>query len=81
MSSDDSDLTKTRFGQAIKKRREELGISQEQLALRADLHRTYISDVERGERNPSLTTITRLTAALEITVSELFSNYGIEEKV
>lgn len=60
------------FGSSIKARRSRLGLSQEQLAERADLHRTYISDVERGARNISLQSITKLAAALEISVSALF---------
>ena len=49
-----------------------MGISQEQLAERADLHRTYVSDVERGARNLSLESITRLARALDVSVSTLF---------
>ncbi len=74
---DQSDI-KQRFGLAIKKRRHELGISQEELAERAELHRTYISDIERGVRNPSLENIEKLAKALEVSVSALFISYGIE---
>lgn len=49
-----------------------MGISQEALAERADLHRTYISDVERGARNLSLESISRLARALAVSVSTLF---------
>jgi CheY-like chemotaxis protein/DNA-binding Xre family transcriptional regulator len=52
--------------------RSQLGISQEELAERADLHRTYISDIERGARNISLESIGKLAAALDISVSALF---------
>jgi transcriptional regulator with XRE-family HTH domain len=69
----------TRFGLAIRQRRHELAISQEELAERSDLHRTYISDIERGSRNPSLESIERLAKALEIKISTLFANYGFEE--
>jgi transcriptional regulator with XRE-family HTH domain len=69
---------KQRFGLAIKQRRGELGISQEELAFRSGLHRTYISDIERGSRNLSLENIEKLAKALEITISTLFANYGIE---
>jgi len=51
-----------------------MGISQEELAERANLHRTYVSDVERGTRNLSLESIERLARALEVSVSALFSN-------
>lgn len=60
------------FGASIKARRSQLGISQEELAERADLHRTYVSDVERGARNISLQSITKLASALAISVSALF---------
>ena len=69
---------KQRFGKAIRRRRRELDLSQEQLAERAELHRTYISNIERGELNPSLETMEKLVKALDITVSALFANYGIE---
>jgi transcriptional regulator with XRE-family HTH domain len=69
---------KQRFGKAIRRRRRELDLSQEELAERAELHRTYISNIERGELNPSLETMEKLVKALDITVSDLFANYGIE---
>ena len=61
-----------RFGYALKDRREALGLTQEELAERAGIHRTYLSDVERGTRNISLLNIERLSSALEMTISELF---------
>lgn len=67
---------KYRFGVAIRKRRQELNISQEELADRAGLHRTYISDIERGVRNVSLENIEKIVGALRISVSDLFANYG-----
>ena len=67
-----------RFGKAIRRRRRELDFSQEELAERADLHRTYISDIERGERNPSLENIEKLAKALDISVARLFTDYGVE---
>ena len=63
---------KTTLGAAIKTERSSLGISQEQLAERAGLHRTYVSDVERGVRNPSISTVERLADALELPISALF---------
>ena len=53
-----------RFGFAMKSRREALGLTQEELAYRAKIHRTYLSDVERGTRNLSLINIERLAIAL-----------------
>jgi transcriptional regulator with XRE-family HTH domain len=70
---------KERFGNAVRKRRQELGISQEELADRAELHRTYIGDIERGARNLSLENIEKLAKALEVSISSLFADYGIEE--
>lgn len=61
------------FCQVVQQRRESMGISQEELAHRAGLHRTYISDIERGTRNLSLKSLIRLSTALEIPMSELFS--------
>jgi CheY-like chemotaxis protein/DNA-binding XRE family transcriptional regulator len=63
---------KKQFGAAVRFHRDHLGISQEELAGRAGLHRTYISDVERGARNVSLESIVRLATALEISLSSLF---------
>jgi CheY-like chemotaxis protein len=59
-----------------------LGISQEELASRAGLHRTYISDLERGARNPSVESVERLARALQISVARLFQqgNGGNETK-
>jgi transcriptional regulator with XRE-family HTH domain len=61
-----------RFGYAVKRRREELDLTQEELAERARIHRTYLSDIERGSRNPSLVNIERLADALTLRISELF---------
>jgi CheY-like chemotaxis protein/DNA-binding XRE family transcriptional regulator len=60
------------FGAAVRVRRNQLGFSQEKLAEMAQLHRTYVSDVERGVRNVSLESIERLAQALKISVSTLF---------
>jgi CheY-like chemotaxis protein len=63
---------KTLLGTAIKSGRSQLGISQEELAYRAGLHRTYISDLERGARNPSIESVEKLARALQISVATLF---------
>lgn len=60
------------FGQAVKVIRMEKGISQEKLAELVDLHRTYISDIERGGRNVSLVNIYRIAEGLEVKVFEIF---------
>jgi two-component system, response regulator len=72
-----SDLTTTPpplpklLGLAIRSRRHELGYSQEELAWRAGLNRTYVTDVERGARNLSLSTIDKIATALRIPLSGL----------
>lgn len=66
---------KKSFGASVKYWRHRLGISQEALAERSDMHRTYICDVERGSRNVSLETIERLARALEISTFTLFYNF------
>jgi CheY-like chemotaxis protein len=63
---------KKEFGNSVKVLRGRLGISQEVLAERAGLHRTYVSDVERGARNLSLESISRLARALEVSAATLF---------
>lgn len=59
------------YGLAIRDLRAERGISQEALAHAADLDRTYVSGIERGLRNPSLTNLLKIAAALDVKVSEL----------
>lgn len=65
-----------KLGTNIKKLRSKLELSQEQLAEKADLHRTYVGAVERGERNISLDNIVAIARALEVSASELLE--GIE---
>jgi len=67
---------KSLLGNAIRTKRNDLGISQEELADRAGLHRTYISDIERGARNLSLESIDKLATALQISIASLFINAG-----
>ena len=59
------------FGVAVRTRRLRLGLSQERLADRAKLHRTYIGSIERGERNVSLANIVAIAQALSVTASRL----------
>ena len=70
-----------RFGLAVKKRRLELEISQEKLAERADLHRTYVADVERGARNLSLVSIEKIAKGLDVSIADLFGKYKVENKM
>lgn len=66
------------LGQLVKQQRTALGISQEELGFRANLDRTYISGVERGVRNPSITALVSLASGLGITVANLLENLEIE---
>ncbi len=59
------------FGQGVRTHRDAKGLSQEALAEKADLDRTYISDIERGTRNPGIKNVVRLARALGITTSTL----------
>jgi transcriptional regulator with XRE-family HTH domain len=59
------------LGLAVKARREELQLTQEALALRADLHQRWVSNVETGKRNPSYGSLRRLAAGLDLSASEL----------
>ncbi len=68
-----TDDIKKRFGTAVRSRRKRLGISQEELAGRAGLHRTYVADIERGARNLSLANIEKLAKGLETSIPTLFS--------
>lgn len=61
-----------RYGQAVRKVRLEQGMSQEELADRCGLHRTYISDVELGKRNISLENIERIAISLNKDLSDFF---------
>lgn len=61
------------FGLAVKECRSQKGISQEHLAELADLHRTFVSDIERGARNPTVKTVWKLAEALDTLPSKLFS--------
>lgn len=69
---------KALFGTTIKSKRWELGMSQEELADRAGLHRTYVSDVERGVRNVSLISIEKLAHALGLSVWRLFEQSAVD---
>lgn len=65
-----------RFGREVARRRQVLGISQEALAESSGLHRTYIGAVERGLRNPTLTSILLLSKGLRCRPSEILAEAG-----
>lgn len=66
------------FGRRVRALREALGISQEAFADRVGIHRTYIGGIERGERNPTLATLCRIAAALDLPLEELMRLDGGE---
>jgi transcriptional regulator with XRE-family HTH domain len=67
------------FGERIRELRAERGLSQEDLAECSGLHRTYISGIERGVRNPTLSIILQIASALKVHPSELFLTGGAGE--
>jgi len=64
-------------GAVVRRRREDLGLSQEELGHLAGLHRTYIGSVERGERNVTLSSLMTICAALQLEPHELLRRSGI----
>jgi transcriptional regulator with XRE-family HTH domain len=67
------------FGTVIRRRRQAAGLSQEALADRAGLHRTYISLLERGQRLPSIAVVRQLATALDTTMASLVAE--LEKKL
>ncbi len=61
-----------KFGKNVKMLREKSKLTQEQLAFRSGLHRTYIGMIERGERNITLINIEKLSKGLNVKIEELF---------
>lgn len=62
------------FGRAVRAHREALGISQEALAERCDLDRTYVSGVERGRRNPTVQAVYRIARGLGVPAAALIAD-------
>ncbi|MBZ0318703.1 MAG: helix-turn-helix domain-containing protein [Anaerolineae bacterium] len=67
----DIEIILRQFGKNVRYWRKIRGFSQEELAERCGLHRTYIGGIERGERNVALINIVKLSTALEVSVSNL----------
>ncbi|WP_454804392.1 helix-turn-helix domain-containing protein [Mucilaginibacter phyllosphaerae] len=65
---------KAKVGQRIKELRNEIGISQEALANKAEIDRTYVTDVENGRRNISIENLEKLVDALEIPFKDFFNS-------
>jgi len=72
MKKADSNDIRKQFGKRVRELRKARGYSQEAFAHECEIHRTYIGDVERGERNIALDNITKIAATLGIELSELF---------
>jgi transcriptional regulator with XRE-family HTH domain len=66
------------FGKVLRQLRQDKGLSQEQLGFDAELRRTYISILELGQQQPSLTTIIKLAKALNISASQLIALVEIQ---
>jgi transcriptional regulator with XRE-family HTH domain len=64
---------KVKVGQRIRELRNEIGISQEALANRAEIDRTYVTDVENGRRNISIENLEKLVNALQIEFKDFFN--------
>lgn len=65
----------TLLAKNIKAARKRLNLSQEELAARADIDRTYVSGIERKVRNPTITVVARFAAALETTTADLLADH------
>lgn len=61
------------FGIKVREYRKKKGLSQEELAFKADLHRTYIGMIERAEKNITLLNIEKIANALEVNINELMT--------
>lgn len=72
MKKDTEVILQRKFGKRVRMLRVARGYSQEELAFKAEMHRTYFGGIERGERNPSLKNIAAIARALEISLAELF---------
>ena len=66
-------MIEKQFGKRVRELRLARNLSQEGLAFKARMHRTYMGGIERGERNPSLKNIAAIAKALDVTLSQLFS--------
>ncbi len=66
------------FGKVLRQLRMEAGLTQEQLGLEADLRRTYVSILELGQQQPTLTTIIKLAKALDCSATELMGRVEVE---
>jgi transcriptional regulator with XRE-family HTH domain len=75
MSNESEQYILLRFGQQVRSLRQNKAMSQEELASRAGVHRTYIGMIERGEKNVTIITMIKLATALEVTITELLKDF------
>jgi transcriptional regulator with XRE-family HTH domain len=69
-----SKTTLEKFGEKVRVERHKLGLSQEELASRAGVHRTYIGMIERAEKNITLENIEKIASALRISLPDIFKD-------
>ena len=69
-----SKTTLEKFGEKVREERHKLGLSQEELASRAGVHRNYIGMIERAEKNITLENIEKIASALKITLPDIFKD-------
>lgn len=77
LSSNRQDPTLIALGQAIRQARVSQGVSQEKLALMAEVDRSYLGRVERGDNNVAILTLARIAHALGVTIASLTANAGV----
>lgn len=75
MSVNMTQQTQTDFGERVRRRRTALGMTQEQLAAKVGMNRPDLSDIENGKHSPTLKTIERLAAALDVPPSALVDSH------
>lgn len=67
------------LGKNVRRYRKEKGMTQEQLAVAASMERSYVSDIERGTRNPSVAALGRIAEALDVDASYLLAHEPVEK--
>ena len=65
---------RTRLGNNLRRLRKAKGLGQEKFALEFGIDRTYVSGIERGKRNPTITVVQRRADALQVPIAELFAD-------
>jgi transcriptional regulator with XRE-family HTH domain len=78
-STPDTAVVQRRLGAAVKSVRRTAGVTQEELSHRTGLHTTYISDIERGARNPSFAVLVRIAGGLGISLGDLGRAYDASD--